>query len=214
MTILRLANTAMAFQRYDVRLEENIFPILYQSVEWGDFSKGQQIAVLHRPEDDKVPLARTTTVYQNPGQRFSSVHEMIMNEIRTSTGIDDLCLNNAMLEVYDYRYRTMGFHTDQALDLDPDSYICLFTCYEQGGDAYSRVLTVKNKESGEEIEVPLIHHSVVVFSTAMNRAHLHKIEGRNLSKEHANRWMVDGIYFEALENFRQTHRQCAAFNYK
>jgi hypothetical protein len=94
-----------------------------------------------------------------------------------------------MLEVYDSRYRTMKFHTDQALDLNPDSYICLFSCYEHGSDSHPRILTVKNKDSGEEFEVQLLHHSVVVFSTATNQKHLHKIEGRDLPKNHNNRWM-------------------------
>ena len=179
----------MSFERYSINLSDNSFPLLHQSVQWEEFSKGRQIAVLHRPEKDQIPLVRTTTVYQTPSQPFSPIHQTVIDKIQEASGIQNLHLNNAMLEVYDSRYTTMKFHTDQALDLEPDSYICLFSCYEKGADSHPRVLTVKNKESGEEFEVQLLHHSVVVFSTATNRKHLHKIEGKGLPKNHDNRWM-------------------------
>jgi hypothetical protein len=179
----------MLFERYSIHHDKNFFPLLYQSVKWEDFSKGRQIAVLHRPENDSVPLVRTTTVYETPSQPFQPIHQSVINRIQEDSGIENLQLNNAMLEVYDTRYRTMKFHTDQALDLDPDSYICLFSCYEHGADSHPRVLTVKDKDSGEEYELQLLHHSVVVFSTATNQKHLHKIEGRDLPKNHDNRWM-------------------------
>ena len=179
----------MAFERYSIDHDDNPFPLLYQSVKWEDFSKGRQIAVLHRPENDSVPLIRSTTVYETPSQPFQPIHHTMIDSIRQATGIQDLELNNAMLEVYDSRYRTMNFHTDQALDLDPGSYICLFSCYEHGADSHPRVLTVKSKDNGEESEVQLLHHSVVVFSTTTNQKHLHKIEGRDLPRDHNNRWM-------------------------
>ena len=179
----------MSFDRYRVDLPDNVFPLLRQSVGWEEFSKGRQIAVLHRPENKGTPLIRTTTVYQAPSQPFKPIHESIIQGIQNASGIKDLDLNNAMLEVYDSRYTTMGFHTDQALDIQSDSYICLFSCYENGADAHPRVLTVKNNESGQEFEVQLLHHSVVVFSAVTNRHHLHKIEGRDLPEGHDNRWM-------------------------
>ena len=179
----------MSFERYSIDHDENLFPLLYQSVKWEDFSKGRQIAVLHRAENGSVPLVRTTTVYESPSQPFQPIHQSVINQIREVSGIQNLLLNNAMLEVYDERYKTMKFHTDQALDLDPDSYICLFSCYEQGADSHPRVLTVKNKDSEEEFEVPLLHHSVVIFSTVTNQKHLHKVEGRDLPKNHKSRWM-------------------------
>ena len=180
----------MSFQRYTVHHPENFFQLLHYSVKWEDFSKGRQIAVLHQPEEDSIPVVRTTTVYETPSQPFSPTHETVIKSIQEeATSGKDLKFNNAMLEVYDARYTTMTFHTDQALDLDPDSYICLFSCYEKGADAHPRVLTIKNKNSGEQFQVELLHHSAVIFSTAMNRDHLHKIEGRDLPKDHDNRWM-------------------------
>jgi hypothetical protein len=183
----------MSFERYTINHSNpNFFPTLSQSVQWEDFSKGRQIANLHRPqENNKTPIVRTTTVYQQCSQAFSPIHHTIIDGIRAATGIETLDLNNAMLEVYDSRYKTMGFHTDQALDLNPNSCICLFSCYELGADAHPRVLTVKNKESGHQFEVPLVHHSVVVFSTATNRRHLHKIEAAKTQPKGYvdNRWM-------------------------
>ncbi|KAF3915769.1 hypothetical protein ABW20_dc0106742 [Dactylellina cionopaga] len=188
----------MSFQRYAINHfdnldnldnSDNLFSLLYGSVQWEQFSKGRQIAIVHRPERDQTPLVRTTTAYQLASQPFSPIHQTIIDEIKKASGIENLHLNHAMLEIYDSRYTTMGFHTDQALDLDPDSYICLFSCYENGADPYPRVLTVRNKRSEEEFEVQLLHHSVVVFSTATNQQHLHKIEGKGFPKNHDNRWV-------------------------
>ncbi|KAF1976763.1 hypothetical protein BU23DRAFT_12134 [Bimuria novae-zelandiae CBS 107.79] len=179
----------MSFDSYSIVHPENLFPLLHQSVQFEDFSKGRQIAILYRTSADAIPLVRTTTAYQTPSQPFSPIHEALVEKIRDASGITSLQLNNAMLEVYDARYTTMRFHTDQALDLTLDSYICLFSCYEKGADAQPRVLTVRKKESGEEWEVELEHHSVVVFSTATNQEHVHKIEAKDLPRDYDNRWM-------------------------
>ena len=182
-------SSSMSFERYSIDHDDNLFPLLYQSAKWENFSKCRQIANLYRPDNDGIPLIRTTTVYQNPSQPMSDVHQTVIDKIRQVSGIADLVLNNAMLEVYNWRYKTMGFHTDQATDMAENSYICLFSCYEQGPDDFPRILTVMNKESEAEIDVELLHHSVVVFSTATNRRHKHKIERRDLPNNHANRWM-------------------------
>ena len=34
-----------------------------------------------------------------------------------------------MIERYNYKYVTMKDHSDQDMDLDPESYICVFSCY-------------------------------------------------------------------------------------
>lgn len=179
----------MSFERYNIEHPENVFTLLHQSVRWEEFSKGRQIAIIARSDNDHIPLVRTTTAYQIPGQTFSAIHETIVDKIRNASGIKQLELNHAMLEVYDSRYKTMKFHSDQALDLDPNSYICLFSCYEKGGDSHPRVLTVQNKEDKKEFEVELLHHSVLIFSTTTNQKHLHKIEAKNLPKNYDDRWM-------------------------
>ena len=189
----------MPFEKYSIEHPDNLFPLLYESVQWETFPKGRQIAILSKAKDDHIPLIRTTTVYQNPYQPFSAIHDTIVNKIRSVSGIKTLELNNAMAEVYDSRYTTMKFHTDQALDLDPESYICLFSCYEKGEDEHPRVLTVQIKETKKEFEVPLLHHSVVIFSTATNKNHLHKIEGKGFPKKYDNKWM--GVTLRLSKSF-------------
>ena len=34
-----------------------------------------------------------------------------------------------MVEIYSYEYKTMRFHSDQALDLEPNSWICIYSIY-------------------------------------------------------------------------------------
>ncbi|KAK6538643.1 hypothetical protein TWF694_010221 [Orbilia ellipsospora] len=193
----------MSFQSYSLSFPDTptLFPQLLRSVRWETFSKNRQIAIIHRPSDtnNDTPLVRTTTAYQTPSQPFSPLHDTIISSIREVSGIENLTLNHAMMEIYDSRYTTMGFHTDQALDLAPDSYICLFSSYEHGADEHARVLTVKNKESGEEFVVELSHHSVVIFSTEANRAHVHKIEAKDLPRDYDNRWM--GVTLRLAKSF-------------
>ncbi|KAF3909576.1 hypothetical protein AA313_de0205610 [Arthrobotrys entomopaga] len=197
----------MSFQTYNLTFPDTptLFPQLLRTVRWETFSKNRQIAITHRPSNtntnnnNETPIVRTTTAYQTPSQPFSPLHETIISTIRQKSGIPNLTLNHAMMEIYDSKYTTMGFHTDQALDLASDSYICLFSTYEHGADDHPRVLVVKNKENGEESVVELAHHSVVIFSTEANRTHVHKIEGRGLPSGYGNRWM--GVTFRLAKSY-------------
>lgn len=107
----------------------------------------------------------------------------------------DLKFNNILFEEYDDRYRTMSYHSDQALDLVEPSFIAIFSCYNNNNKNInttnpSRSLFLKKKqnckmplsiESIESIEqiqpvkIPLFHNSVVLFSTLTNACYLHKI---------------------------------------
>ena len=94
------------------------------------------------------------------------------------TGVAGLGYNNALIENYTNAYRTMGFHSDQALDLQPGSLIALFSCYSDPELATPpRKLVVEPKEAGGGggFEVPLEHNSVVVFSLHANTRFRHKI---------------------------------------
>ena len=51
-----------------------------------------------------------------------------------------------MIEIYDSKYCKMGFHTDQSLDLQENSYIGIFSCYNDPTTKDLRKLKVKNKE--------------------------------------------------------------------
>jgi hypothetical protein len=129
----------------------------------------------------EIPIVRTTTKYEKPAQRFSKVHFDIIKQIRAKAQeefkIDDFEANNALIEIYDTNYRKMGFHSDQALDIADDSYIAVYSCYNNMGRNPDtlRKLKIKNKETDENSEVLMDHNSVVMFSTDTNYQHLHKI---------------------------------------
>lgn len=93
-----------------------------------------------------IPIVRTTTVYNNPSQQMKPIHYELIDKIKKVTNIKNLEFNNALVEMYDMQYRNMGFHTDQSLDLEDDSYICIFSCYKNGYDPSSqRKLVIQNK---------------------------------------------------------------------
>jgi hypothetical protein len=137
--------------------------------------RGRQAAVLVRCKGEGlVPLVRTTTPHQQPAQRFRPVHEQLVSRIEACFG-RAFAFNNAMVERYDASYRKMGFHTDQSQDLQDDSCICLFSCYDVSPPEGCRTLVVQYKASKETGRVVLEHNSAVLFHTSTNRHYLHKI---------------------------------------
>jgi hypothetical protein len=122
-------------------------------------------------------------------------------------GVPVQAFNNGLIEVYDRNYTKMGFHSDQALDLDRDSYIGVFSCYEQPGGQV-RKLVVQDKVSGEEFAYLMTHHSVVLFSVENNTKFVHKIvlDGEPHSD---NRWL--GITFRTSKTYIQFDGEVARF---
>lgn len=103
-----------------------------------------------------------------------------------------------MVEIYDSGYKTMSFHTDQTQDLAQDSYICIFSCYEGGtleSDEAPRMLVVKNKETELVTEYPMRNHECIVFSTATNATHVHRIVVGGCRR----RWL--GVTFRTSKTF-------------
>lgn len=216
----------MAFDTFKIKFCSNPFAALYSSVQWESFSKERQIANLHRRgPNGEVPLMRTTTVYERPSQPFTELHEDVVSKIVSGASSviknssSSISLNNAMAEVYTDAYRTMKAHTDQALDLADDAYICLFSCYENENEPpeYVRVLTITNKTTGVEEERRLDHCSVVMFSRETNGKHVHKIEagkdwpelaatkkGKNKNKKQQKQQQTDGEATQ--ENGNDKHR--------
>ena len=78
-----------------------------------------------------------------------------------------------MVEVYDNSYKKMKFHSDQALDLADNSFICIFSCYQK--NVSPRKLLVKSKENEEKFEFILENNSIITFSTSINKKFVHKI---------------------------------------
>lgn len=165
------------------------FGDLIQGVSLETVGLGRQGVVLVLPDEfGKIPLVRTTARFENPSRRFHRFHrrlaEHLQTELALRTGGAVPAFNNALLEVYSPEYRKMGFHSDHALDLLEESWICLFTCYDDPASFGTRVLCVKDKATGQEQCFPLEHRSAICFSTGTNARFLHKIV---LSRESASK---------------------------
>ncbi len=198
---------AKMFQKHILDIDSHSFSKLQHSVEWEQFSKNRQGAILvHEEKDDSLPIIRTTTSYKKPSQKFSLIHHNLIEEIRTRAG-EELYFNNAMIEIYDSKYTKMGFHSDQALDLDENSYICLFSCYEDENENWPRKLVVKNKITGDTFDILLNHNSAVLFSKKDNDEHLHKIVTD--IKAPKSKWL--GLTFRLSKTFVKKHDNVFTF---
>eukprot|EP01038_Epipyxis_sp_PR26KG_P013489 gene13489-18099_t len=196
------------FQKHIIENPENIFELLEETLEFEDIAHGRKGANIVMCEDHNmsIPIVRTTTIYSKPKQRMQFIHLNLIEKIRTQIG--DANFNNALVEIYDPNYRTMRYHSDQALDLNPDSYICLFSCYENGYNNNDdlRTLTVKRKKVKDidiqqqdylPDEIILDHNSIVVFSVEDNARFIHKISLKNNKSK--SRWL--GITFRLSKTF-------------
>ncbi|WP_343618414.1 hypothetical protein [Flavobacterium sp.] len=195
-------------------LPENIFTELLKSCDFENVVKGRIGNHLVKITDKGVPIVRTTTLYTIPANDFADIHndivESIKNEVQQtdSNQFSELDFNNALIEVYDCNYTKMKYHSDQCMDLNEDSFIGLFTCYEnpdQLTERFLRKLKIKEKETEEEFEIPLTHNSIVLFSLTANTKYLHKIVLESFSglksSELDNRWL--GITFRKSKTFIQ-----------
>jgi hypothetical protein len=167
------------FHQVQLDLDKHLFATLSQqphvfSVE-GKGRKGG-ILVACRREDQAVPVIRSTTAYPCAPLPFATAHHALAAAIEEALPtVTQHPFNNAMIELYTHEYRTMGFHTDQALDLAEGSTICLFSCYANPTTKHTRTLVVRHKMSGAETRIPMNHNSVIAFDTHANRQHTHKI---------------------------------------
>lgn len=164
----------------------NLFDELVNSTKFESITTARLGANLIDYKNNLIPLVRTTTNYNLPNQSFSPIHYNIIEKISTNYKFDSpevhtksecskLTFNNALIEIYSSGYRTMGFHSDQALDLELNSHICIFSCYNNPDTTNLRKLVVKNKDTLEINTIILDHNSVVIFSVDTNSKHLHKI---------------------------------------
>ena len=191
------------FRKFVLDLDSNMFDVLSNNINFEDTGKGRKGAVLVNDNNDLVPIVRTTTNYNHPVQRFLPIHYDLMDKAKGKAK-EDLKFNNAMVEIYDSTYHKMRFHTDQSLDLEENSYICIYSCYENGSNNSSdiRKLIIKNKTTQKLSEILMENNSIVLFSTSTNQEHLHKIilesndKGSETSK---NRWL--GLTFRLSKTF-------------
>ncbi|MQY04846.1 hypothetical protein ACRB68_29080 [Actinomadura sp. RB68] len=163
--------------------------------------------MLTKPDETGgVPLVRTTTRYNNPAQRFREIHERLAQQIQEHAALP-VGFNNALFEIYTNAYRTMGAHSDQALDLAGGSHIAVFSCYRNAEAGPPRKLIFEPKAAGgEKFEVPLTHNSVVVFSVGSNRRLKHRIVLDAPAPATDDQWL--GVTFrtsKTLIRFRDGH---------
>jgi len=191
------------FYKIILDLPENLHSDLSQSCLFEDITNGRKGANLVDCVQNVIPIVRTTTNYVLPNQKFLPVHKMIIDKIKQSIIKSSICdeinpnidFNNALIEMYNNKYCNMGFHSDQALDLDDDSYICIFSCYDNPKNP--RKLHTKNKITNECSSITLDHNSIILFSTNTNSKYLHKIILEN--RELPSNWL--GITYRKSKTF-------------
>ena len=199
------------FYKLQLSFEEN-FKDLFNSTEFEISGKGRLGNHLVKVNGENSAIVRTTTRYTIPATPFSDIHCLLINKINEKILTENINLpkqnfNNALIEVYDFSYSKMNFHSDQALDLDEKSCIALFSCYENPDDLkefYLRKLVVKDKITEEEFEIVLNHNSVVLFSVETNKEFQHKIilDSKQNSKPFKdNKWL--GITFRTSKTHIQ-----------
>lgn len=196
------------FNKYIIDFPDNLFGQLSKSVKFDNITSGRQGANLVDTKNNLIPLVRTTTNYTLPNQTFSPVHHDIINAIKKSSISNNLEFNNALIEIYNSQYCNMGFHSDQALDLEHNSFICIFSCYNDPNTTNLRKLIIKNKNKPDTKTIVLDHNSIVIFSVDTNNKHLHKIILDDNSLPNAS-WL--GITFRQSNTFISFYNELPYF---
>jgi hypothetical protein len=202
------------FYQFSLSLDEHVFQELATSIAFEDVGKGRKGNHLVKIGEKGIPLVRTTTKYTIPTHSFSKLHASIAVQIEATVTekaeiqFSSVAFNNALIEIYNSEYTKMKYHSDQCLDIDPESYIALFSCYENPSEVSRHVLRklkVRDKTTLKEFEFVLENNSVVLFSVATNSKFQHKIvlEPVHGTKEviPENRWL--GITFRTSKTFIQ-----------
>jgi len=179
-----MKNGISGFYKWNLSLQGDLFNELSSKVDFEDLGKGRKGKHLVKMIDESVPLVRTTSKYEKPAHKFSEAHHLVANAIlaiaKNEVDLQDtsISFDNALIEIYDKSYFKMKYHSDQALDLEKDSYIALFSCYERPEEISAplmRRLRIKDKVTNEEQDFLLDNHSVILFSLATNSKYQHKI---------------------------------------
>jgi len=174
----------IGFHQFKLPLTGNLFTELSNAIDFEQVTQGRIGNHLVDMSEEGVPIVRTTTKYDIPAHNFDSLHHHItasiqeMVEGQAHIQLPDKPFNNALIEVYGQEYFKMGYHSDQCLDLERDSYIALFSCYERPEvltKHHTRKLKIRSKTSQQEFDLLLENNSVVLFSLATNTQFQHKI---------------------------------------
>jgi hypothetical protein len=165
------------FNLYKLDLDPNIFNIL-SDIELEKICEGRHAGIIVKPnQNGDIPIVRTTTKYKNCAYKIKEIHNTIINKVKDLDS--NLDFNNIMIEIYEDDYKTMGLHSDQELDLEPDSYIAIYSCYDKQ-DSNTRTLEIFDKITKKIVEkIVLKHNHVLLFSTNTNKKYLHRIVHNN-----------------------------------
>jgi hypothetical protein len=205
------------FTKFNIDCQSD-FNELANSVQFEDICRGRQGAVLVKcDENNQVPIVRTTSIYNNLAQKFLPIHDEIIEKIQktylsefNNISFNNISFNNALIEVYDTRYKTMGYHSDQAIDLEEKSYIALYSCYSvPHKESDLRKLIIKNKITNKTEQIVMEYNSVIIFSTDTNQNYLHKIILDSNLKSNA-KWF--GITFRLSKTFIQFRNEIPYFS--
>jgi hypothetical protein len=158
----------MMISKHTIDCKTNLFDQLVESTNMEQICSGRLGAIITDQDYQGTPLVRSTTKYTLSPQPFKQIHRDIIKEL-------DYKFNNAMVELYDNKYCSMGFHSDLALDLDDNSVIAVYSCYQNEAATNLRKLIVKNKTTSKQMEIIMEHNSIIIFDTKFNRENLHKI---------------------------------------
>jgi hypothetical protein len=194
------------FQKSPLKFTLNLFENLTQGVVFENITHGRKGAVLvDVTSGGEVPLVRSNNLCHGASQQLSKAHKKIRQIILEYLG-QTVIFNNVLIEQYDEAYTKMRYHSDQELDLDPSSTICIFTCYNDPFTTRLRKLRIQNKVTNKVENITLYHNSLVTFSAATNREYWHKIilEGQNERKkpsEGQNTTIWLGLTFRTSKTF-------------
>ena len=184
------------FNKYQLHFDNNLFNELYAITKYEKITNGRSGAILV-DNTNNIPIVRTTTKYKNPVQLFTPIHHNIIDNIKKTSNCD-INFNNALIEIYNNDYKKMGEHSDQALDLADNSYICLFSCYNNHLATNIRTLKIKQKNTDITTDIKLDHNSIILFSLDTNSKYLHKIV---LDENYINNDEWLGITFRLSKTF-------------
>lgn len=183
---------------------QNIFEDFEQKTLFDQITIGRIGSISVDTKNGTIPIIRSTTNYNTPTQYFSKLHYHIIEEIKKEMNrvyqINNLEFNNAMNEIYNSQYYKMGFHSDQSIDLADNSYICIFSCYENPNKNTNvrKIIVQKKDDKTDCAEIILENNSVVIFSTDTNEQYIHKIV-MDYDIKNENRWL--GITFRLSKTF-------------
>ena len=183
----------MVFYKSSIDTHPDLFNQISQQISFEPIIPNARYgAILVKPNNHLIPIVRTTTKYNNPVQKIDPINELIdliKQEIYSNNLLNhNIEFNNAMVELYNSNYKSMGFHSDQALDLADNSFICIFSLYSNPSSKNIRQLIIKQKNktvsntilntdtvSDTTTQIDLTHNSFVLFDLKTNQSHLHKI---------------------------------------